>query len=159
MIQCQRKICEIVAMCAWLAQLLILATSLSILISSEAFALLRIEYDIGGRISTYIDKYTTVRDVGDEVIVDGLCLSACTILLGVVPQNRICITDRAIFGFHAAWIPNEKGYAVYSEIGTQVLWQLYPGQVRKWIAQHGGLQKRMIYLHGNELTAMYPECR
>jgi hypothetical protein len=31
--------------------------------------------------------------------------------------------------------------------------------VRRWISSRGGLQSKMIFLRGSELTAMYPECR
>ena len=31
--------------------------------------------------------------------------SACTIVLGRVPRDKICVTSRARLGFHAAWKP------------------------------------------------------
>ena len=38
---------------------------------------------------------------GEKVIIDGPCLSACTLVLSTVPSNRICVTKRAVLGFHA----------------------------------------------------------
>jgi hypothetical protein len=33
------------------------------------------------------------------VIIDGFCASACTIVLGTVPHDKICVTCRAKLGF------------------------------------------------------------
>jgi hypothetical protein len=43
------------------------------------------------------------------VAIDGTCASACTLLLGVIPHNRICVTPRAVLAFHAAWDPSLTG--------------------------------------------------
>ena len=53
-------------------------------------AVVRIADDRGGRIGTYVDKYQGLRTSGETVIIDGLCASACTIVLGAVPHDRIC---------------------------------------------------------------------
>jgi hypothetical protein len=55
-------------------------------------AAVRIVQDVGGRIGTYVDKYQGVRSSGEMVIIDGYCASACTIVLGTVPHERICVT-------------------------------------------------------------------
>jgi hypothetical protein len=92
------------------------------------------------------------------VIVDGPCLSACTVLLGTIPKDRICVTGRAAFGFHAAWVPAGRGRQAPSALGDRMLWANYPAPVREWITRHGGLSKRIIYLRGRELTSLYPAC-
>ena len=51
-------------------------------------AVVRIADDRGGRIGTYVDKYQDLRTSGEQVIIDGLCASACTIVLGAVPMTR-----------------------------------------------------------------------
>jgi hypothetical protein len=43
--------------------------------------------------------------------------------------------------------------------GTKYLWSHYPGDVRRWIAWHGGLRSETIYLGGRELAAMFQTCR
>src|SRR6201996_82126 len=58
-------------------------------------AVVRIGEDRGGRIGTYVDKYQGLRSSGETVIIDGLCASACTIVLGAVPHDRICVTSHA----------------------------------------------------------------
>ena len=113
--------------------------------------------DRGGQIGEYLAKYQTLRVSGERVEIDGLCASACTMILGVIPRNRICVTPRAILAFHAAWDPTPEGDAV-SAAGTHILWSKYPPAIRRWISRQGGLHSQMIYLQGAELFAMYPIC-
>ncbi len=124
-----------------------------------ASATMRISDYIGGRIGAYVDQYSQVRNSGERVVIDGACLSACTLVLGIVPRNRICVTRRATLGFHAAWMPGPNGKPVPSAVGTQALWDMYPSHVRQWINARGGLSPKMMFLRGKELMAMYPECR
>src|SRR6266852_8069041 len=91
------------------AMLALLTTSVS-----SAFATVRILDDRGGQIGDYLNKYHALRENGDRVMIDGTCASACTMLLGVIPRNRICVTPRAVLEFHAAWDPTPIGQAVSS---------------------------------------------
>ena len=126
--------------------------------AGAASATMRISDDIGGRIGAYVDQYSAVRASGERVVIDGVCLSACTLVLGIVPRNRICVTRRAMLGFHAAWMPGPQGRPVPSQVGTQALWDMYPANVRRWINARGGLSSKMMFLRGRELLSMYPEC-
>jgi hypothetical protein len=127
--------------------------------ASNASAVVRITDDVGGRIGTYVEAYSAVRSSGERVVIDGTCLSACTLVLGIVPRDRICVTRKAMLGFHAAWMPGSNGRPVPSAIGTQALWEVYPPHLRRWINSRGGLSSKMIFLRGRELAAMYPTCR
>jgi hypothetical protein len=120
---------------------------------------MRIADDRGGRIGTYVDKYQDVSSSRERVIIDGLCLSACTMVLGAVPHDRICVTSRAILGFHAAWDAGANGREVTNRGATQMLYSMYPPRVRRWIAARGGLKSQMIYLSGKQLMSMYRPCR
>jgi hypothetical protein len=124
----------------------------------SASAAVRIAGDVGGQIGPYLETLVALRSSGERVIIDGPCLSACTMILGVIPRERICVTNRARLGFHAAWHPGEGGRAITSRGGTQLLMDVYPQQVRRWIARRGGLTSRMMYLTGRELASMYPIC-
>jgi hypothetical protein len=123
-----------------------------------ASATVRIHSDPGGRIDQYLDRYNQIRLSGQHVIVDGTCNSACTLLLGSVPRDKICFTEQASLGFHSAWQFDDSGRPVASPSWTRVLWRNYPRAVRTWIARHGGLTPRMIFLRGEALTALYPRC-
>jgi hypothetical protein len=121
-------------------------------------AVVRIADDRGGRIGTYVDKYQGLRTSGETVIIDGLCASACTIVLGAVPHDKICVTSNANLGFHAAWDVGSNGRAVTNPEATQMLYAMYPNPVRRWIARRGGLTPHMIFLRGRQLTGMYKPC-
>jgi hypothetical protein len=121
-------------------------------------AVVRISDDRGGRIGTYVDKYQELRTSGETVVIDGLCASACTIVLGAVPHDRICVTSNANLGFHAAWDMGTNGRAVTNPEATQMLYSMYPSQVRRWISKRVGLNRHMIFLRGRQLMGMYKPC-
>jgi hypothetical protein len=99
-----------------------------------------------------------MRQSGERVVIDGPCLSACTMVLGAIPRNRICVTSRAVLGFHAAYDLDQSGRQVTSRGGTSLLMGHYPRHVRSWIARRGGLSPQMKYLGGRELSSMYASC-
>jgi hypothetical protein len=121
-------------------------------------AVVRISEDRGGRIGTYVDKFQDLEKSGESVIIDGLCASACTIVLGTVAHDKICVTSRATLGFHAAWDFGSDGRTVTNPEATRMLYSFYPRPVQRWIAHRGGLTPRMIFLHGRDLAAMYRPC-
>src|SRR5882757_11332771 len=87
----------------------LLATALQLGGVRASDGVVRIVEDRRGRIETYVDKYQGVRSSGEMVIIDGFCASACTIVLGTVSRDKICVTSRAKLGFHAAWNPGSSG--------------------------------------------------
>lgn len=125
---------------------------------SSASATILISEDRGGQIGHYLQTFAIARASGERVVIDGNCLSACTLVLGLVPRERVCVTQRARLGFHAAWMPDENGRPVTSPMGTQALWNIYPNHIRGWITRHGGLQRKMIFLQGRELNTMVASC-
>jgi hypothetical protein len=138
---------------------LLLGAAMVALSVSAAPAAVRIRGDAGGQIGPYLEAMLALRSSGQQVIIDGPCLSACTMLLGVIPPERICVTRRAQLGFHAAWRPGRAGQPITSPGATKLLMDIYPQHVRRWINKRGGLSRRMLYLRGNELAAMYRPCR
>src|SRR5258706_1341325 len=87
---------------------------------SPAGAAVRISNDFGGQIGHYLDRYTAMRNAGEQVVIDGSCLSACTLVLGVVPRDRICVTARARLGFHTALRAGQGSRMVSDASGTQL---------------------------------------
>lgn len=124
-----------------------------------AAASVRIADDGGGNIGQYWARYMAIRDSGEQVVIDGTCSSACTMVLGIVPHNRICVTPHAVLGFHAAWRPGFLGLPVINAPATRTLLSFYPNPIRQWVARNGGLGPDMMYLSGPELFAMYRECQ
>lgn len=136
----------------------LLAATLVTACCLPASATVRITSDPGGQLGSYIDKLQSLRESGQSVIIDGPCLSACTMVLGMVPRDRICVTSRARLGFHAAWRPDQTGRPISDQEGTELLMSTYPQPVREWINRRGGLSRQLIYLSGPELASMYPRC-
>ena len=121
----------------------------------------RITRDFGGLVDQYKAKYLKLRDQGDRIVIDGICNSACTIVLGIVPLSRICVTPRASLGFHEAYFDKSWtfGIRVTSYAGTNDLLSYYPQPARDWIARHGGLSVEMKHVtNGPELWAMVDPC-
>ena len=121
-------------------------------------AAVRIADDRGGRIGNYLDRYEAIRTSGETVVIDGDCLSACTMVLGAISRDRICVTPNASLGFHAAYDFGANGRAVTNSAATRMLYSHYPSAIRHWIAARGGLKSQMIFLHGKELMSMYRPC-
>ena len=125
---------------------------------SSASAAMVISEDRGGQIGQYLQAFAAVRSSGESVVIDGNCFSACTLVLGLVPRERICATSRARLGFHAAWMPDEQGRPVTSPMGTQALWTIYPNKVRSWINKNGGLSRKMLFMQGADLRGVVASC-
>lgn len=141
------------------AKAVFLAAMLCGLVLRPAQAEVRILASPGGQVGPFLDMFEEVRASGDRVVIDGPCLSACTLVLSVVPSNRICVTRRAILGFHAARSFDRRGRS-YAEPGaSELVLEAYPAAVRRWIRRRGGLSSHLLLLHGRELTAIYPACR
>ena len=88
-------------------------------------------------------------------------LSACTVVLGIVPLSRICVTPKASLGFHEAYFDKTwtLGVRVTSYTGTADLVSYYPQPVKDWIRQHGGLSAEMKHVtNGPDLWAMVDPC-
>ncbi|MCC6946215.1 MAG: hypothetical protein IT539_00475 [Bradyrhizobiaceae bacterium] len=124
-----------------------------------ASADIRITNDPGGIIDQHVQRFAGLRDSGERVIIDGRCMSSCTLVLGMLPPDRVCVTRRAVLGFHAAWVPGANGQPIRSESGTSAMWSIYPAHIRRWIANNGGLTPKMLMLRGSELTSMVRTCR
>jgi hypothetical protein len=124
-----------------------------------ASADVRILASPGGPVVPYVKLFEAVRKSGERVIIDGPCFSACTLVLSIVPDDRICVTRRAVLGFHAARLLDDRG-RLHAEPGaTRLVLETYPEAVQQWIRRRGGLTSRLLLLRGRELAALVPLCR
>ena len=136
-----------------------LAAVLLALMMPPAQAEVRILSSPGGEVGPFLDLFERLRDSGERVVIDGPCLSACTLVLSMVPVSRICVTRRAILGFHAARSIDRRGRMYAEPEASELVLEAYPSPVRGWIQRRGGLTSRLLLLRGRELTAIYPSCR
>jgi hypothetical protein len=98
---------------------------------------------------------------GECIVFDGICNSACTLVLGIVPLNRVCVTPRASLGFHMAYFDKSTtaGVKVMSYEGTADVMSYYPNTVKDWLSRHGGLTPDMKKVrNGPELWAIVDPC-
>jgi hypothetical protein len=136
-----------------------LAVLLCGLVVPPARAEVRILASPGGQVGPFLDLFERVRASGERVVIDGPCLSACTLVLSMVPNNRICVTRRAVLGFHAARSIDARGHLYAEPEASELVLEAYPSPVRGWILRRGGLTSRLLLLRGRELTAIYRSCR
>ena len=125
---------------------------------TSASAEVRIEGSPGGEATSFIDFFETLRQSHERVVIDGPCFSACTLVLVIVPRSRICVTPRAVFGFHAAKAVDQYGREYPAPEATRAVAAAYPAPIRKWIKRHGGLTGAPIFLSGRKLAGMVPRC-
>jgi hypothetical protein len=138
---------------------MLLAGALGAFAVAPAQAEVRILGSPGGQVGPFLDLFEEVRSSGERVVIDGPCLSACTLVLSMVPNDRICVTRRAVLGFHAARSIDRRGRMYAEPEASQAVLETYPAPVRSWIRRRGGLTSRLLLLRGRELTRIYSSCR
>ena len=142
------------------AAVAVVAAVASLMFAAAAHADVRITNDPGGEVLSYVNKYRELRTTGEHLVIDGPCLSACTLFTAFIPPNQVCVTRRAVLGFHAAsYYDDARRSLVPTRAGTRLVMRLYPAQIRDWIQRQGGLTPRIIALRGRELAALYDTCR
>jgi len=99
----------------------LLAAMLLLAGAGTSHALVRIANDRGGQIGRYVEGYEQLRASGQTVMIDGLCASACTIVLGAIPNDKICVTPNANLAFHAAWDFGARGGTITNPEATRML--------------------------------------
>jgi hypothetical protein len=141
------------------ARVIPLVAVLCALALQPAHAEIRILGSPGGPVGPFLDLFERVRATGERVAIDGPCISACTLVLSVVPNDRICVTRRAVLGFHAARSIDQRGRMYAEPEASEVVLEAYPAAVQGWIRRRGGLTSHLLLLRGRELAAIYPKCR
>lgn len=111
--------------------------------------ILRINNDRGGYVIQYALRLQKMRQVGTKVAFTGRCLSACTLYLAL-PDSQTCVSPRASFSFHAPYGAGPRG----NQIALSFMINKYPGWVKNWIRNHGGLSRRLITMT-YEYTSKY----
>jgi hypothetical protein len=102
----------------------------------------------GGSVAAYDARWAGLAAQGVSVRIVGPCQSACTVLLGHIPRARICVTSEASFGFHLAHLPQ----------ATATLRAAYAGDIRAWIAAHGGLTNEFIWMRAPDTYRYFKKC-
>jgi hypothetical protein len=127
-----------------------LAAALSILVltSAASAATIDVNDNHGGRVAVYDARWAAAAARGDSVRIVGPCQSACTVLLGHIPRERICVTPDASFGFHLAKLP----------AATATLRNAYAPDIKGWIQAHGGLTENFIWMRAPDTYKYFKKC-
>jgi hypothetical protein len=127
----------------------VLVAILSLVPSLASAETVEISEDRGGFVFMYQERWEKLAQQHVKVRIAGPCLSACTILLGYIPRQDICVTPKAMFGFHLATM----------QFATDQLWSAYPEDIRQWIDQHGGLGYfQILWMQAPEIYRFVRKC-
>jgi hypothetical protein len=142
-----------------LCSVLTVGVVLAINAAAPALADIRIRASPGGEVGSFLRLFAVLRESGERIIIDGPCFSACTLVLSTIPRDRICVTRRAVLGFHGARLFDRDGneYTVPPSLNAAFA-EVYPRPVQNWIARRGGLTRKTITLRGAELYRYYRRC-
>jgi hypothetical protein len=110
-----------------------------------------IEYSGGGNVLGFRLQGQELAAKRTPVIVDGPCLSACTLLLDEARGN-VCITDRAVLGYHQSYADRD-GVRSYAPLEYKT-----PG-LGAYLEDHGGAPKGVfLMVPFAEAKAFYQPC-
>jgi len=90
--------------------------------------------DMGGLISAYEQRYIRAARSGARAVIDGDCLSACTMAIGIF-RGRICAAPNAVLGFRSAWEPWPCG-KVPAPPGTRQIARHFTREAMTWVEGH-----------------------
>jgi len=135
--------------------------SAGIVLATSGFAASRtihITHDPGGDLVLYEIKVQVARELKLQVIIDGVCASACTLFAGL-PRSQICVTRRAQFHFHRARLkkPIPDGRRILQK-ANRTMFASYSKGVRQWIMQRGGLSNTMLRMQPREVARFFRSC-
>jgi hypothetical protein len=125
------------------------AIILTLVASAARAETIDISNDRGGFVFLYLMKWQKLAPQHPNVRISGVCLSACTVLLGYVPRKNICVTDKGVLGFHLATLA----------FATQQLLEVYPDDIKAWINKNGGLTYRVMWMQAPETYHFFQKCR
>ncbi len=127
--------------------------------AAPALAAQRITFDPGGSIIAFIVKYNDWRVTNERVVIDGMCISACTMITGLLDVRNVCVTPFARLAFHSAY---SSDTGAFHREATRLIWNIYPTHVRE-LLQRRGWQEGMehpdlLYVEGAELRTIFRDC-
>ena len=109
--------------------------------------------DNGGYVIEYALRMMKLRQSGTNVMFNGRCDSACTLYLAL-PNSRACATTNASFRFHLPLGTSQRGI----KVARNYMMKSYPGWVRSWIRQKGGLSNQLITMNASYAQKFIGSC-
>lgn len=102
--------------------------------------------DPGGRLDQYLQSLVLIKKAGLGVKFDGMCASACTLIVNTELSLDVCITQNAKLGIHHPFLMSSDGDIAYSipaiaqanQVWSEVFYKKYPEWLRKFIDTNNG---------------------
>src|SRR5689334_18005404 len=104
--------------------------------------------DHGGTTSAYAARWAQHRRDGIHVRIAGPCESECTMIVGSLRRERICVRPDARFGFRVADLPSH----------TARVWKSWPTDIKIWLSRHGGLTRQLTWLEAPDIYRFFRRC-
>lgn len=125
-----------------------------------------ISEDPGGVIVQFVRKYSDMRDAGTNVVISGECVSACTLALGILRPEKVCVMPEAFLGFHSASTitrePGKRDIIEHAPEISDLVFQMYPDRVRNYLAKQGwsgaNAHPEIIWVRGAQLRKFVRPC-
>jgi hypothetical protein len=125
-----------------------------------------LRHEPGGDLTAHWQRFVKYGEGGNEVQVLGACNSACTMLLLVVDEKKICFGPKASLGYH--WFETKNRGEPDSAYRpdrqkTERLIDRSPAPIKAWLEAKGGVDamphREFWRLNANELWKMgYRKC-
>jgi hypothetical protein len=125
--------------------------------SPAAGPVLIIRSDRGGLMETRSNQINQLRSSGQRVELRGICLSSCTMYLGL---PNVCVAPKAEFGFHGpSWYGSPLASSDF-EYWSQLMARSYREPLRSWFLDKGRYRINGYYrMSGIDLIRMgYARC-
>lgn len=119
----------------------------------------------GGFIDVYIAAAKDVLETDRVLVINGDCLSACTIAASYVRSNggKVCVTRRAYFKYHQGSIAttDENGQTQIKYVSIR---DQYSPDIRAWVDERAGgvdwpTGNNWVRQRNGELKGFYPRCK
>lgn len=120
----------------------------------------RIMWDGGGVVTEFIEHFSEIRANNALVVVDGQCISACTLVTALDPA-KVCATPSAQFVFHSAFSRGPDGEKVFAAEITHIIWHQYPEKLRTLLTSKGwtGEERNdLLFIEGDDVLKFMRRC-
>jgi hypothetical protein len=116
-----------------------------------------IRFSPGGEVRTFQAAALAVRAGSKRlVVIDGPCISACAIFADLA-RTRVCITDRATFGFHKAQRIGVRrlGNGTIRKLDLGRYDPPHSSDIAHWVRRNGGYPVEGLRMMGTKQAAQF----
>lgn len=98
----------------------------------------RVYSNPGGEIFSFMDAWHQFRVSERKVEIRGVCASACTFFLGMLPKSQVCYDEWALLGFHGVYSGGFMAPPKFNQVMTEWTYNyVYSDEVIKKLNELG----------------------